>query len=79
MYSIGQFLCQEPKWAPVYVQSRLIAGRSRFVLALDQVFWSGRGAKNRQAKRAEPGTSPLLPPLPPPPSPAPLPSARDFK
>ena len=42
------------------MQSRLIAGRSRFVLALDQVFWSGRGAKNRQAKRAERGTSPLL-------------------
>ena len=42
------------------MQSRLIAGRSRFVLALDQIFWSGRGAKNRQAKRAERGTSPLL-------------------
>ena len=42
------------------MQSRLIAGRSRFVLALDQVFWSGRAAKNRQAKRAERGTSPLL-------------------
>ena len=47
-----------------YVQSRLIAGRSRFVLAWDQVFWPGREAKNRQANRAERGTSPLLLPLP---------------
>ena len=56
MYSIGQF----------YVQSRLIAGSSRFVLAWDQVFLVGKKeAKSRRAKREERGTSPLLPPSPP--------------